>query len=168
MRTDYFQKCKLQSVSPPLLHNTAAETSPKQCHVMREGERKQPLFPPFFPKWLRAGRKQLGAETRRGAPRPAQGRAGPFREHLCPRFPLLTYASFLPISHLSGWTNGLQLCFELCTTVEESVRLVLLIVDFPHVKQLFFNIVFILIPRDCVCLYWVYASRNIHNVCSIM
>lgn len=61
LQTDYFQ-------------SATAETYPMLCHVMREGERKQLLFP--FPKWLRAERKQLRAERKRGAPRPARRRAG--------------------------------------------------------------------------------------------
>lgn len=90
-------------------YNTAAEAFPKLCHVVREGERKQLLFP--LSKMAEGRGKQLGAERQSGVLRPAQGRAGRFSEHLSPRFPLLTNA-LCPISRLSEQTNGIQLCCQ--------------------------------------------------------
>lgn len=90
-------------------YNTAAEAFPKLCHVVREGERKQLLFP--LSKMAEGRGKQLWAERQSGVLRPAQGRAGRFSEHLSPRFPLLTNA-LCPISRLSEQTNGIQLCCQ--------------------------------------------------------
>lgn len=90
LQTDYFQ-------------SATAETSPMLCHVMREGERKQPLF--SFPKWLRAERKQLWAERKRGAPRPARRRAGRFSQHRS----LVSPSLFMPPFRGNEWRTTVLL-----------------------------------------------------------
>lgn len=105
-------KCELQSVSSLLLqHSSLSKAMPRS-------ERGREKAATFFlsPKWLRAGRK--AATRKSGAPRPAQGRAGRFIEHLS-LVSLSSLMPFCPISRLSDRTNGVQLC---CQSIRNSTR----------------------------------------------
>lgn len=91
---------------------TAAEAFSKLCHVVREGERKQLLFP--LSK-MAEGREKA-ARSREEDPRSpsCSGEGwGDSARHLSPRF-LLFNNALCPVSRLSVRTNDIQLCCQ-CT-----------------------------------------------------
>lgn len=96
--------------------NTAAETFLKLCHVVREGERKQPLF--ALSK-MAEGREKAAMSREEERCSPSCTRVGwAIQRASLPRFPLLTRA-LCPVSRLSHRTNGVQLC---CRSIGNSFR----------------------------------------------
>lgn len=90
-------------------YNTAAEALPKLCHVVREGERKQPLFP--LSKMAEGRGKAAMSREEEWCSPSCSGEGWAIQRASLPRFPLLTHA-LCPISRLSYRTNGVQLCCQ--------------------------------------------------------
>lgn len=95
-------------------YNTAAEAFPKLCHVVREGERKQPLFP--LSKMAEGRGKAAMSREEEWCSPSCSGEGWAIQRASLPRFPFLTYA-LCPISCLSDRTNGVQLC---CQSIRNS------------------------------------------------
>lgn len=125
-------------------YNTAAKAFPKLCHVVREGERKETLFP--LSKMAEGrGIAAMSREEEWCSPSCSKGGLGDSAS-ISPSFPS---PHSYPLSHQpSQSTNGIQLCCQSVTNsiwptmqVEgyacKRVRLIWLIVCIPHPNTVF-------------------------------
>ena len=91
-------------------YNTAAEAFPKLCHVVREGERKQPLFP--LSKMAEGRGKAAMSRDEEWCSPSCSGAGWAIQRASLPSFSLSSLMPFCPISRLSDRTNGVQLCCQ--------------------------------------------------------